>query len=302
MQGLTGVAKEGVDLSSLSAIRPQLHRYCARMLGSSLDGEDVVQDVLLKAVEALPKAGPIGNLSAWLFRIAHNRALDVLRARARLAEFEVAETTEAPDLGQVDDRHEIVSMSLRTLARLPVRQRSCVILMDVIGHSLKEIGDMLEISVPAVKAELHRGRKLLRDLALEPEERPVPRLSAAESVRLLAYVERFNARDFAAIRDMLAEEVRIEAVARTTFEGRRDSAGYFGNYEGLAGWTASPVLVDGHPAALVQLAGQPSYFILLEWSASGLKTIRDFYYARYALETAAIVCLPQRSPLDHSPK
>jgi len=302
MQGLTGVAKEGVDLSSLSAIRPQLHRYCARMLGSSLEGEDVVQDVLLKAVEALPKAGPIGNLSAWLFRIAHNRALDVLRARARLAEVEVAEAVEAPDLGQVDDRHEIVSISLRTLARLPARQRSCVILMDVIGHSLKEIGDILEISVPTVKAELHRGRKLLRHLALEPEERPVPRLSAAESARLLAYIERFNARDFAAIRDMLAEEVRIEAIAKTTFEGRRDSAGYFGNYEGLAGWTASPVLVDGHPAALVQLAGQPSYFILLEWSASGLETIRDFYYARYALESAEIVHLPQRSPLDHSPK
>jgi RNA polymerase sigma-70 factor (ECF subfamily) len=273
-------------------MRAQLHRYCARMLGSSIDGEDVVQDAMLKAIEALPQSGPIGNLSAWLFRIAHNRALDVLRARARLAEFEVVEPEELPDPEAVDDRHEIVSVSLGTLARLPVRQRSCVVLMDVIGYSLKEIGDILEISIPAVKAELHRGRKLLQQLAEEPDKRPVSRLPDAERARLSAYVERFNARDFASIRDMLAEEVRIEAVNKATFVGRRDGATYFGNYEALAGWTLSPALVDGHPSALVHLAGAgetgPSYFIVLQWSESGLSTIRDFYYARYALETALI--------------
>jgi len=67
----------------LAAMRPKLHRYCARMVGSVIDGEDVLQDALIKAVESSPSAGPIGNPEGWLFRIAHNTALDFLRRRNR---------------------------------------------------------------------------------------------------------------------------------------------------------------------------------------------------------------------------
>src|ERR1700745_3434077 len=64
-------------------LRPKLHRYCARMTGSAIDGEDVVQEAFVKAVEAYPGSGTIVNPEAWLFRIAHNTALDLLRQRAR---------------------------------------------------------------------------------------------------------------------------------------------------------------------------------------------------------------------------
>ena len=64
-------------------LRPKLHRYCARMTGSVFDGEDVLQEALAKAIEALPVAGPIANPEGWLFRIAHNAALDFLRRRSR---------------------------------------------------------------------------------------------------------------------------------------------------------------------------------------------------------------------------
>jgi RNA polymerase sigma-70 factor (ECF subfamily) len=64
-------------------LRPKLHRYCARMTGSVIDGEDILQEALLRAMEALPKAGPIARPEGWLFRIAHNTALDFLRRRAR---------------------------------------------------------------------------------------------------------------------------------------------------------------------------------------------------------------------------
>ena len=63
----------------LARLRPKLHRYCARMVGSVIDGEDVLQDALIKAVKASASAGPIGNPEGWLFRIAHNTALDFLR-------------------------------------------------------------------------------------------------------------------------------------------------------------------------------------------------------------------------------
>src|SRR5262249_56190077 len=67
----------------LGELRPTLHRYCARMTGSVIDGEDVVQDTMLKAMQAAPAAGPITNPEGWLFGIAHHAALDFLRRRAR---------------------------------------------------------------------------------------------------------------------------------------------------------------------------------------------------------------------------
>src|ERR1700761_5335262 len=78
----------------LVAMRPKLHRYCARMVGSVIDGEDVLQDALIKAVEARPAAGRIDNLEGWLFRIAHNTALDFLRRRSRQEAYRSAEEVE----------------------------------------------------------------------------------------------------------------------------------------------------------------------------------------------------------------
>src|SRR5215470_6352466 len=67
----------------LAELRPKLHRYCARMTGSVIDGEDVVQEAMVKAIEAHSAAVPIANPEGWIFRIAHNAALDYLRRRAR---------------------------------------------------------------------------------------------------------------------------------------------------------------------------------------------------------------------------
>jgi DNA-directed RNA polymerase specialized sigma24 family protein len=80
-------ATGGVDLSEFLALvgdlRPELHRYCARLTGSVMDGEDVVQDSLASAFVALKTLEASPSMRAWLFRIAHNRALDLLRRRGR---------------------------------------------------------------------------------------------------------------------------------------------------------------------------------------------------------------------------
>src|SRR5437899_9156024 len=77
-------ASVAADLDGLlAAMRPKLHRYCARMVGSVIDGEDVLQDTLIKAVGSYACAGGIGNREGWLFRIAHNTALEFLRRRNR---------------------------------------------------------------------------------------------------------------------------------------------------------------------------------------------------------------------------
>ena len=275
----------------LAELRPKLHRYCARMTGSVIDGEDVLQDALIKAVEAQAAAGDIGNPEGWLFRIAHNTALDFLRRRNRQEALRSAEEVDmiVDQLDAVESR-QIAATSLRTFMRLPVAQRSSVILMDVLGCSLKEICEVMDCSLPAAKAALHRGRAQLREIAGEPEDTPQLRLSDADRARLGAYVAHFNARDFDAIRAMIADDVRLDLVSRTQMQGKAEVFSYFGNYAKVSDWHLVPGLVEGHPAILVfdpnERDSGPKYFMLLGWAAGQVATIRDFRHAPYIIDGA----------------
>jgi RNA polymerase sigma-70 factor (ECF subfamily) len=165
--------------------------------------------------------------------------------------------------------------------------------MDVLGYSLDEIGRVTEQSIPAIKASLHRGRARLAELAREPDDAPVPHLAGPERALLTAYVDRFNARDFDAVRDMLADEVRLELVNKSRLTGRREVARYFTNYSKIDDWRLAPGFVDRRPALIVRdpadSSGSPAYFILLEWDGDSVATIRDFRHARYVAEGAEVI-------------
>jgi RNA polymerase sigma-70 factor (ECF subfamily) len=283
-------------LQLLPTLRPALHRYCARMTGSVIDGEDLVQSALARALESFESAPSLESPEGWVFRIAHNATLDLLRRRAR--EQDLLAREEAPEMsndGPSVEARVALAASLRTFLRLPVSQRSSVLLMDVLGHSLEEIAEITGSSVPAIKSALHRGRIRLRELSEEPEETRAPVLTAAERAAVQAYVDRFNAHDFDAVRDMLAEEVRLDLVAKTKMKGKKEVATYFHNYSGKADWLLTAGLVEGRPAALVldpaHQDNPPLYFVLLEWSGGQLATLRDFRYARYATDGAELVRL-----------
>jgi RNA polymerase sigma-70 factor (ECF subfamily) len=171
-----------------------------------------------------------------------------------------------------------------------------VILKDVLGYSLDEIGTITGSTLAAVKAALHRGRERLRAAMAEPDDRPVPALGKAERARLSTYVERFNARDFDALRDMLAEDVQVELVTKTRLKGRTEVAGrYFGNYSRADDWRLAAGFVDRRPALIVRdprdPTGRPVYFMLLNWTEAGVATIRDFRHAPYVIEGAEVLPL-----------
>ncbi len=293
MSGESGDAARVAFDRLLGDLRPKLHRYCARMSGSVIDGEDAVQETLVKAIEAFPSFASIDNPEAWLFRIAHNATLDLLRRRtrqdARQSEKELEMIVDP--VSTVEDRLN-AAVSLRTFMRLPAVQRSSVILMDVLGYSLDEIADVTETSLPSVKAALHRGRTRLKELAQEPEDRPTPALSTRDRVRLTGYIDRFNAHEFDVLRNMLADDVKVDLVNRRRLQGRGEVSNYFGNYERATHWHFVPGFVEARPAILVynpaNPAGPPTYFVLIEWRADRLITICDFLYAPYVMDGAEV--------------
>ncbi|MDB5705115.1 MAG: polymerase subunit sigma-70 [Sphingomonas bacterium] len=269
----------------MGAMRPRLHRYAARMMGSVFDGEDVVQDAMARAAEALKAGADVAQGEAWLFRITHNAALDALRRRRR----QEARDAMALDGGQSNDdadRRIAVEAGLGTFLQVAPAQRSCVILMDVLGHSLAETGGILGMTVPAVKAALHRGRTRLR--ALAASENPAPASAPAERRRLHAYAERFNAHDWDALRALLAADVELDLVNRARLSGARDVSVYFTHYAEYAAWRLTVGTAEGRPALLVHRHGaeqaQPSYIILLEWRDGQIAAIRDFHFAPYVMD------------------
>jgi RNA polymerase sigma-70 factor (ECF subfamily) len=118
----------------ITDLRPKLHRYWARMVGSMIEAEDVVQEALTKAVEAQPRTGPIDSPEAWLFRIAHDAALDFLRKERRREDFESDEDIQMiPDPADELHQRQAAAAGLQTFMHLPVAQRSSVVLKDVLG-------------------------------------------------------------------------------------------------------------------------------------------------------------------------
>lgn len=281
----------------MTQIRPRLHRYCARMVGSVFDGEDIVQEALAKAAEALPSAGTIEKAERWLFTIAHNTALDVLRRRKRKAEVPLeGDSPQGPEQPAEADSWIAASASLATIMQLPIIQRSTVVLMDVLGYSLAETGDILGTTLPAVKAALHRGRVRLKAMSgTASAETQQPELAADERSRLRSYADSFNARDFDTLRNLLAQDVKLEVVNRIRLAGRKDVSVYFTRYSETEDWRFAVGIAEGRPALLVSDPQGASdvvvYVVLLEWADGRIAGIRDFRHARYVADGLAVTRL-----------
>jgi RNA polymerase sigma factor (sigma-70 family) len=262
-------------------LRPELHRYCTRLTGSVIDGEDVVQDTLAKAFYALSMHPEVPPLRPWLFRIAHNTAIDRLRGHGHKLTEPRADAGEDMSAADAPDPYALRVALARFLA-LTVNQRSAVILKDVLGHSLEEAAATMGVSVQAVKAALVRGRAALR-----ASEDITPPEGGARAL-LDTYARLFNARDWDGVRALIAQDCRLDLVSKS--QRRAQAVGqYFTNYA-REHVRLEVARLDGRDvlAAYVGAATAPSYFILLEVDGDRVSEIRDFRYVPYIAAEAEL--------------
>jgi RNA polymerase sigma factor (sigma-70 family) len=280
-------------LAAAGELRPELHRYCARLMGSVIDGEDVVQDTLARALVALLDEDEMPPLRPWLFRIAHNRALDLLRSRAvrtpahANAALDVPGSA-SPDLEEELMRQEAITTAVSRFVELPTLQRSVVILKDVLDESLLEIAALLNVSIDAVKGHLARGRARLREINAQNAALVDAPPASAEVAH---YVALFNHRDWDGLRALLADDVKLVQSSHPPRVGSGDVGSFFTTYSKLDGLWLAPAWLEGREViAVFERRGdaKPSYMMWLEWRAGRISFIRDYRYVRYSIDDAEL--------------
>src|SRR5256886_4846867 len=239
-------------LETVTTLRPSLHRYCARMTGSIMDGEDVVQEALIEAYRKLDKYDESRPLRPWLFRIAHNRCIDFLRrkgvrdeAATVAAVQEAALPTDAPLLGIGKAIEHLVAV-------LPPKERASILLKDVFDYPLEEIADLTGSTVGGVKAALNRARTKLAEAS--PPLKSARRASPELRQLMQLYVDRFNRHDWDGVRELISADARLQVFER--FAGRAAEAPYFVNYERWPWpWKLAVGDVDGELVVLILKRG-----------------------------------------------
>jgi RNA polymerase sigma-70 factor (ECF subfamily) len=284
-------------LETIPNLRPSLHRYCSRMTGSVLDGEDVVQEALLQAYRTLETFDDSRPLAPWLFRIAHNRCIDFLRRRKVRKDVEAA-VTEPDRVMPVDPPGAALGRAVEHLVlSLPPKERACVLLKDVFDYSLEEIAELVDSTVGGVKAALSRGRSKLP----AAPERSAPRSAQnAEVAQILhLYVERFNRRDWDGLRELIADDARLRVADR--FIGPLAEAPYFGVYERWPRpWRLAVGEVDGEAVIITlhQDAGgiERETAVRLEVSGGRITRIADYLHCPWILAAATSVAVDRSLP------
>jgi RNA polymerase sigma factor (sigma-70 family) len=286
------------QLIALAAeVRPELHRYCARLMGSVIDGEDVVQDTLLRALVALQDLEDMPPLRPWLFKVAHHRAIDLLRGRAVRSAEPLDGVPELADMDRPDPmetlmRNEAIGTAVSRFADLPVLQRSVVVLKDVLGESLIEIAALLGISVDAVKGHLARARARLRYANAQSGPLPDARPPSAAVAR---YVTLFNLRDWDALRSLLADDVKLGQSAHSLRVGHAEVGMFFTFYAQSPEVWLAPAWLEGQEVIAVFdncADAKPTYMMWLEWAGGRISFIRDYRYVRYVVADAELVIAP----------
>lgn len=288
-------AKYRAFLKNLSQFRPELHRYCSRMTGTVMDGEDLAQETLFLAYQKLDQYDETRPLKPWLFQIAHNRCIDFLRKRGvrEETEFDAASSVSEVEHPKISSGIDLGYAVEKLVIHLPPKERACVLLKDVFDHSIVEIADLVGSTPGGVKAALNRGRSKLTALsASEPEDRATdPELS--ELLRL--YVKGFNERDWTGLRELISADAQL--LFGDGYAGRLKDSEYFSKYESSPiQWKMVSGKVDGEPVVIImsfdaEQGWSPKSLIRLELEDGRIIRITDYLWCSWVLPAADSVVI-----------
>jgi RNA polymerase sigma-70 factor, ECF subfamily len=220
------------DAAALEEYRRELRGYCYRMLGSPFEADDAVQDTLLRAWRSLGRFEGRASLRSWLYRIATNVCLDILKSRERRARPmdlgpsaepvienlatlpEVTWLEPVPDALVLPEGDPAEVMAARetlrlafvaALQHLPPRQRAALILCEVLGWQATEAAELLETTVASVNSALQRARATLAVKESDPLEQS-DELDASDRELLARYVDAFEAYDIERLTSLIHED------------------------------------------------------------------------------------------------
>ena len=214
--------------------RRELHVHCYRILGSFQDAEDLIQETLLSAWQALDRFDG-RSLRAWLYRIATNRCLNYLRDNARRPKVAPVPESSSPfaeaiprdepwwlepypdslmddvALGpeaRYDARESIALSFVAGLQRLPTQQRAALVLRDVLGFSASEAAEMLESTPASVNSALQRARGRVEHLGAVPDH--VPRVRSEDEAKTVdRFIDSFQQGDLEGVIALLSDDARF---------------------------------------------------------------------------------------------
>lgn len=227
--------------------RRELRVHCYRLLGSTQDAEDMVQETFLRAWRKRDTYEGRASLRAWLYKIATNACLDVLDRRPALpgarSAVEVPWLTPYPE-SLLDDlvvsRETIELAFLTALQHLPAKQRAALVLRDVLGWSARETADLLELTVAAANSALQRARETMRDrLPVNRTEWSAP-ADPDEIAVVRRYMAALESGDQRKLGEMLAEDAACGQAPGAGGNMTDEPFWYQGRETLLAGW--QPVL------------------------------------------------------------
>jgi RNA polymerase sigma-70 factor (ECF subfamily) len=262
------------------AYRRELQVHCYRILGSVQDAEDALQETLLSAWRGLDGYEERASIRAWLYKIATNRCLNVLRDSSRRPQetrplpFEPPTPTrygEAPWLepypdallegvpdaapgpeARYESREALALAFVTSLQRLPPRQRAVLVLRDVLGYRAAEVATMLDTSEVSVNSALQRARATLEGPApLGRERAPVPR-GARERELVTDFADAFEAGDLDRVLALLTDDAWVTMPPEPFEYQGRDAIAAFLAHAFAARWQYRhrlvPTRANGQPA------------------------------------------------------
>jgi RNA polymerase sigma-70 factor (ECF subfamily) len=165
---------EACFLELVELYTQKVHNLAMRITRNEEDSEEIIQDVFVTVYKKIDKFEGKSAFSSWLYRITANAAFMKLRKRKQtpalsLEDFTPAtqeswlgSTPESSDISYLSTRHELRSALESAIEKLPAEYKAIFVLRDVDGLSNQEVGEVLHLTVPAVKSRLHRARLMLR--------------------------------------------------------------------------------------------------------------------------------------------